>query len=457
MKLSGLLFLVLSFLLSPFAMAQSLPPDSGLLITRINSEQWQIRLVGGAASQQFSGVVESDLPITAVRSTRLGSTDSAKLLTSTSLGANLSVRPGGVDGVNFSVSADAKLCLRDAGSSGVRMYLGTSLADAVAVTAPAALSSIDACGDAVAPLLAASARKYHPGHYTIVVNGPKNLPSAIQPGMVGVVRRYSWRSLEPTQGVYNFSQIKSDLAWASANGMHLVAMIVYKTFGGGKAGPGYLDAFELHNKAGGYTLELWSPTVIARYNALIKALGAQVDSNSNFEGIATQESALSLDSATLKANGYTPEKYRDALITMLRTATVSLPTSRVFWYMNFLTGNQSYIGTIAAAVAPLGVVMGGPDDWPDNRSLQTQTYPFYTQFAGKMPLFVQVEPSNYQEPHMTSGFSTKYWTMPELYKYAVTNLHVNYIFWFRITRPANSESYDWNDALPVIAAHPKFN
>ena len=87
MKLSGLMFLVLSSLLLPFASAQSLPPDSGLLITRINSEQWQIRLIAGAASQQFSGIVESDLPITAVRSMKSGSTDSAKLLTSTSLGA----------------------------------------------------------------------------------------------------------------------------------------------------------------------------------------------------------------------------------------------------------------------------------------------------------------------------------------------------------------------------------
>ena len=69
MKLSGLVFLILSSLLLPFATAQGLPPDSGLLITRINSEQWQIRLIAGATNQQFRGVVESDLPITAVRST----------------------------------------------------------------------------------------------------------------------------------------------------------------------------------------------------------------------------------------------------------------------------------------------------------------------------------------------------------------------------------------------------
>src|SRR5450432_770973 len=248
MKLSGLVFLALSSLLLPFATAQNLPPDSGLLITRVNSEQWQIRLVAGTTSQQFSGVVESDLPITAVVSTRLGSTDSAKLLTSTSLGAIFTVRPGGVDGVNFSASANAKLCLRDAGSSGVQMYLGNSLADAVPVKAPLALGSVDACGDAVAPVLGASARKYHPGHYTIVVNGvdaQKFMTSSLQPGMVGIMRRYSWRSLEPTQGVYDFSVIKSDLAWATANGTQFVVVIDYKTTDGEKDGPAYLDALEV--------------------------------------------------------------------------------------------------------------------------------------------------------------------------------------------------------------------
>ncbi len=151
MKLSGWIFLALSSLLPLFAIAQGLSPDSGLLITRVNSEQWQIRLIAGTADRQFSGIVESDLPIKAVMSTGVESTDSAKLLTPTSLGAILAVRPGGVDGVKFSASADAKLCLRDTGSSNVRMFRGTSLADAVPVKAPVALSSADACGDAVGP------------------------------------------------------------------------------------------------------------------------------------------------------------------------------------------------------------------------------------------------------------------------------------------------------------------
>ena len=461
MKLSGLRLVAVGCLLLPCAMAYGRSPDSGLLITRVNSEQWQIQLIAGSAREQFSGVVESDMPITAVRGTRLERTDSAKLLTSTSLGTIFSVAPGGVDGVTFTAKPGASLCLRDAGSTGVHMYLGDSLADAVPVMAPAALTSVDACGDALTPVPGASGRKYHPGHYTIVVNGvgaQNFMTSSLTPGMTGIVRRYTWRSIEPTQGVYDFSVIKSDLAWATAHGTHFVVVIDYDSVNPGENdGPAYLSAYEVRNQAGGYTLELWSPVVVARYNALVKALGAQVDSISSFEGLGNQETSLNLSSATLKSLGYTPELYRDALINVLSASTVSLPTSRVFWYMNFLTGNQAYIGTIAAAVAPLGVVMGGPDDWPDNKSLESSAYPYYPQFAGKMPLFIQVEGANYAEPHMTSGYSTKDWTMLELYQFALTNLHVNYMFWMRIPKPANASAYDWSDALPVIAAHPTLN
>jgi hypothetical protein len=460
MKLSGLTLLALGCLLSPFVNAKSLQPDSGVLITRVNTEQWQIRLIAGGENRQFSGIVESDMPMTAVRGSRLEGADSAKLLSSTSLGATLAVGPDGVKGVSFSASPDAKLCLRDTGSSNVRIYRGTSLADAVPVTAPVALSSVDACGDATVPLAAVSVRKYHPGHYTIIMNavGAQHFMGlAKQPGMVGYVRRYTWRSVEPSQGVYDFSVIKSDLAWCVANGMQLIVVIKYKSDDSTKPGPAYLDAYEYKNTLGGYALQLWSPVVVTRYNALIKALGAQVDSNKNFEGVANQESAITLNAAGRTALGYTPEKYRDALINILSAATVSMPTSRMFWFMNYLPGNQTYIGTIAAAVAPLGVAMGGPDDMPDDKSLQTAAYPYYTQFAGKMPLFIQVEGSNYAEPHMTSGYPTKYWTMLELYQFALTKLHVNYMFWMRIPEPRFSDSYDWEDALPVIKAHPKLN
>ncbi len=444
--------------MAPLVMAQSVP-TRGLLITQVNSQQWQMRLISSNANEQFSGVMESDLPITGVQGVLLEAGDSANLLTPTSLGATLTVLPGGTDGVDFTVSAGAKLCLRDTGSSGLPMYLGATLHDAVPVTAPVALASADACSGTTGGPPPPGGRKFHVGHWIVMGRGAASqalMQQAVQPGVVGVVKRYTWLSLEPTQGDYQFAAVASDLAWAAANGMRLIMMIEDKTFVMERPNPPYLDAYTPRNRAGGYTMVRWAPTVVARFNALVKALGAQFDGNSNFEGIATQETSLGLDGQTLNSFGYTPEKYRDSYINTLTAATENLPTSRVFWFMNFLVGNQSYIGSIASAVASTGVVMGGPDVWPDNQSLESAVYPFYTQFHGKMPLFGQVENVCYSEPHKTSGYTTKYWTMPELFKFARVNMHVNYMFWVRVTQASPGDAYTWDDALPVVAANSSF-
>lgn len=458
MRLSRLTLLLVACAAAPWTMAQTATPTSGVLITRTNSEQWEIRLISGdTQGERFSGVIESDLPFTAMTGVALEGNDSAKLLTPTSIGITLSTRPRHFDGVNFSVSADAKLCVRDTGSSGVHLYLGDSFGSAVPVTAPVALTSADACGVIAGTGGTLSARKFHPGHYIAMDRGARTqtlLATAVQPGVVGIMKRYTWRSLEPSEGVYQFDELKSDLAWAAANGMHIIAMIEDKTFKDEMAGPAYLDGYELKNNLGGYTLMRWSPVVVDRFNALTQALGAQVDSDENFEGIATQETALSMAPSTAQSYGYTPEAYRDAYINILTTASNNMPTSRVFWFMNYFPGHQDYIGVIASTVSSHGVVMGGPDVWPDNQSLQSQVYPFYVQMAGKMPLFGQVENVCYSEPHMTSGYTTKYWTMLELYNYAMSQLHVNYMIWVRITQ---SPGYTWLDALPVIAAYPQLN
>ena len=459
MKFSRVMVLALASVLSPLTIAATTTPDSGLLITRINNQQWQIRLIAGDSAQRFSGVLDSSLPFERAVSATSTSAESAKLMSANSLGTTLNAQAGGTDGVDFSVSPDAKLCLRDTGSADVHIYMGDSLEHSIALKAPVALTSVDACGDANAPVMAASNRKFHVGHWIVMGESASTqalMLTAIQPGVIGIMKRYAWYSMESNQGVYNFSELKSDLAWAQAHGMRMIAMVEDKTFNGKKAGPAYLNAYEAKNNMGGYTIVRWNTTVVARFNALIKALGSQFDKDANFEGIATQESALSLDPAPLKQFGYTPEKYRDALISVLSSASASLPTSRVFWYMNFLVGNQNYIGTIASAVAPKGVIMGGPDVWPDNQSLQSRVYPFYNQFAGKMPLFGQVENVCYDELHMTKGFSTKYWTMLELFDYARTKMHVNYMFWVRVTSPSKPGAYDWMNALPVIAQYRQF-
>lgn len=302
-------------------------------------------------------------------------------------------------------------------------------------------------------------RKFNPGHYTVLLHSQSDqryMDDALRPGMKGITKRYYWRELEPSRGSYDFSKVQADLDWARAYGMQLIVMIEDKTFKVERPNPAYLDSLSPRNRAGGYTMVRWSPTVVERYKALVSAMGRRFDAHPNFEGIAAQETALGLESATLQKFAYTPEKYRDASIAMYGYALGVMPRSRVFWYQNYFVGNQAYIGAIAAALGPRGLVMAGPDVLPDSKSLNERSYPYFHQMQGKMHLGIQVEDLVYRALHLTGDTPMKYWSMAELFRFARDRLHVNYMFWVRISKPTPADSNDWYDALPVIEANPAF-
>lgn len=460
MKISGLIMSGAASLISTLALAASTPSDGALLITQLNSQQWELRLIRGSSGQRFNGVIESSAPFSAIGALPARDSDSVKLWSPTTLGANLSAGIGGVDHLEFSVSNAAQLCLRDTGSSGIQIYRGDRLAGAIPVRAPVALSGGEACGDALSQGSNMGSRKYHPGHYIAMLRGNDSqaiMGQSIKPGVAGFMKRYGWPNLEPTPGNYQFAEIKSDLAWAAAHGVRLIIMVEDKTFVKQLPTPRDLDAYAVRNKGGGYTVVRWAPIVMTRFNALISAIGHQFDASPALEGLATQETAPGFGYPVEKSFGYTPEKYRDMYINLLTTASKAFPTSRIFWFMNFFPVKEQYIATVAAAVAPLGVFMGGPDVQPDNPKLENKVYPYYTQFQSKMTLFGQVEGTCYSQLHVTSGFKTKYWTMPELFSFAKSKLHVHYMFWVHLPQPSKPGAYDWLDALPVIAANPSIN
>jgi hypothetical protein len=201
----------------------------------------------------------------------------------------------------------------------------------------------------------------------------------------------------------------------------------------------------------GYTAVRWDPYVNQRLQTLAAQIGEQFDCHPNFEGIAFQESAPSLDDEVLLASGYTPEKYRDSLITLLRSASQSVPRSRVFWYMNFLPRGQAYLGEIAQALVGTGVIMGGPDVLPENAPLAEKVYPLYETFNGRLPLFCSMRHPSYR--HRKSG-ATGYWSMEDLFVFARDELHVDYLFWEYSSRPNPPDSRDWTEARAVMARHP---
>lgn len=302
-------------------------------------------------------------------------------------------------------------------------------------------------------------RKFNPGHY-ISVNrwdDQGHMIEALKPGVTGLQKRYTWRSVEPTINNYDFSEVKSDLDLLASQGSRMIVFLEDKSFNGKFPTPPYLqNNHTLANRNGGYTAKRWHPYVIERFKALVAALGSRFDSHPAFEGVAIQESSLSLNQNVLDANGYTPEFYRDALIEVLTSARASCPTSQVFWYMNFLPGNQSYIANIANAIATSDIAMGGPDVLPDEHALQTHAYPYYSDFKDKLTLFNSMQFDSYSHVHKDSSYPTKYWTMNELFQFAKSELNVQYLFWNRLVKSSPADSYNWTNALPVINATANF-
>jgi len=182
-------------------------------------------------------------------------------------------------------------------------------------------------------------KKHNPGHYLALYGYEKQsaMYDAAWPGVRGINKRYTWHSLEPALGVYDFSQIESDLAVAASQGLQLVVMVEDKSFRNDPPPtPEYLwgEQYTRLTRNNGYTAVRYEPYVIERFTALLSALGERFDSHPNLEGVALQESAIGFVQSILDETGYTPEKYRDALIEVVLSAADSFPTSQVFWYMN---------------------------------------------------------------------------------------------------------------------------
>ncbi len=442
-----------------------------------------MRLVSVNDPLTFAGTFASSSGFSSVQPLSLESGDSTQV-SSNRINATFNAWPGGDDGVNFSIASSADLCLRDSGSSSsLQVYVGNSTTPS---SLPLDLSGTGACSGGTGTTGTGTTGTgttgtgttgtgttgtgttggkttlgSHPGHYLGLLDccdSQSIMSAAIKPGVKGFVKRYLWSKLEPTQGNYDFSEIQSDLNFVAGQGLHLIVMVENKTFKNLNPMPPYLQGSQYvqRNRKGGYTAIYWNSYVATRFKAVLTALGNRFDGNVAFEGVIPgSESAPGLDDSILNATGYTPEKYRDALIDVLTTTAKAVPKSRVFWFMNYLPRNQNYIANVAQAVSSVGVVMGGPDVEPDNSSLVNQAYPFYGQFQNKMDLFSQVEDECYSYPHKDTSYPTKYWTPSEMFRYARDSLHVKYMFWIRID--SGSGGYGWTDALPVIANNPVFN
>ena len=297
-----------------------------------------------------------------------------------------------------------------------------------------------------------------------------------KPGVSGVMWRRTWNEVEPTPGVYDFSSFDAvlDSISRSANPRcQLWLFIEFKSFSSSPVKnpcPAHLQAAHSGPNAdgnGAATCFMWEPVVTQAYLELLRAAAARYDANPRVEGVVLQESALGFNGSyaqDVSAGGtYTPEAWRDALITLVRGCAAAFPNSRCLSFLNFLRGNQGYLNDVSAAISAVPdnrACMSGPDILPDEVTLYQSADNVYEVLARHSGCRSN---SAQNDSYAVTGCG-----LDCIFQFAVrgtfgdfdqsapraSGLCVNsYLFWNHRVM-TSSTGLTWQDALPVIAAHP---
>jgi len=280
----------------------------------------------------------------------------------------------------------------------------------------------------------------------------------------GAQIKYTWRELEPEKERYDLSAIEHDLAYLRAHGKRLFIQLQDVSFDRTIVNtPRYLERDTTYHGGiapqvaiggdsvlhiGGWTARRWDPAVQARWRLLLDTLGREVDGK--IEGIAIPETSLDVapDSGRWPT-GFSPARYRDAVIENMTALKHAFPRSVAMQYGNFMPGewlpgdDHGYLKAVYAAAARLGVAMGGPDLLPHQRGHSLHAYPLLHEHARDGVTGIAVQEGNYERVDPCSGRRP---SIAELIDFARSSLGVRYIFW------STEEPFYSRDVLPYLAS-----
>ena len=265
-----------------------------------------------------------------------------------------------------------------------------------------------------------------------------------RPDIAGVQIVYTWKSLEPAQDRYDFSQIEADLAFLQKRGKQLFVqlqdrffviearnvpryLIEGREYGGGLV-PQTDHAGEGKPEGHGWVAMQWNPAVRARFQALLRALAKTFDGR--IRGINLPESAVEIDPKQDRS-GFTCNIYFDAEMENARAARTAFRQSDVVQYVNFWpcewNDDKKYMTRFFEFAAANHVGLGGPDIVPWQKGHMNNSYPFFNRYRGKLDLVAMAV----QEPTLTytNPKTGKKFTRAEFVEFARDYLGADLIFW----------------------------
>lgn len=290
--------------------------------------------------------------------------------------------------------------------------------------------------------------KWHPGHYVFNAH-PENdaiIEKAIaSPFITGVQVRYYWRDLETAKGVYNFKGLEKNLQYLQAHGKRLHLLVFDQDYWGKDAVPAYLLAGAEYGggqvKAGRRVVpRYWDADVMDRLIALYSALGERFDKEPFFEAISTHETAVG--PAAKQDSHYSDAAYVTQLKREQAALVEAFPTTLAFMNINWCP----HIADVIQSAYEKGLGIGGPDLilGQGKRLKQTEAYPYYAKYYGKMPLEIGGQMG-------LIGSVKSGTTMAQLFDFAITDqtgLRVSHMDW---NYPYGTPGFTFDDTiLPYI-------
>ncbi|WP_020162401.1 hypothetical protein [Cycloclasticus pugetii] len=298
--------------------------------------------------------------------------------------------------------------------------------------------------------------KWHPGHYIYVYpnqDEPRYFYSVMRelranPIFRGVQKKYFWNKLEPQFGVYDFSEIRNDLANLKIIDKYLILSVQAESFvTNEKFVPDYLLTNEYDggvypiNTGKGYNVAYYNHKVQERLIALVAALGEEFDRNSQLEAINFEETSPSRNEP--KWHKAHIKEYITGMLRVARAAKISFPNTTVIQYVNY---PESSLNEVTDTLIAYGIGMGGPDVYSQNRHLEQGVYSYYPKIAGAIPIGMAVDYHNYQSSTGGEGIKNRP-SVASIHKFAMSKLKPNYMFWLRRTaEPWNGTDY-WQDVI----------
>ncbi|KAJ5267907.1 hypothetical protein N7478_010715 [Penicillium angulare] len=265
-----------------------------------------------------------------------------------------------------------------------------------------------------------------------------------RPEIHGVQSLYTWKSLEPQRGQYEFSAIANDLNSTRAKGKNLWVQIQDRSFSvESNPVPNYLHKPIYNNGSvpqcdgddcggdfvvSGWAAAQWNPYVRDRFQCLLKALATSFDGA--VFGFNLPETSIEVQSNSTDS-GYTCKGYYEGTLDNAQYAASVFKKSYAVQYVNFWpcgwANARHYISDSFHFFAEHGVGIGGPDNIPYKQTMENNAYPYMSKYRNEVPINVVAV----QEPDLAAinPNTSKPFTKEEFVSFAEKELGSQILFW----------------------------